>query len=175
MGGSSSSANKSSTSTTTVNKNTSVGLNDELNGNFVQGLENSTVNITDGGAVNKALESIAMNNKEAFSFGSEALDINEAISKAALSTNESISRAALSTSENYLDSALNFGSKSLGDILDFGRDAITASEVATSSALDVAKNLSLDSDAATARDTNKNMMYSVVAIAVALAFVTAKK
>ncbi|MCF7355078.1 hypothetical protein [Vibrio phage vB_VruC_PG21] len=164
MGGSSSSANKSSTSTTTVNKNTSVGLNDELNGNFVQGLENSTVNITDGGAVNKALEAIAMNNKEAFSFGGEALGVNEAVTK-----------AALSTSENYLDSALNFGSQSLGDILDFGRDAITASEVATGSALDVAKNLSLDSDAATARDTNKNMMYSTLAIAVALAFVAAKK
>lgn len=153
MGGSSSSANQSSTETTTVNKNTSVGLNDELNGNFVQGLENSTVNITDGGAVNKALESIVQNSKEAFSFGGEALSVNEAVTK-----------AAMESTGDYLQSAL-----------DFGRDAITASEVATGSALDVAKNLSLDSDAATARDTNKNMMYSTLAIAVALAFVAAKK
>lgn len=197
MGGSSKSSNATTnnTSTTTVtnNKSNSAAFNGDMSGHVLSGIENSTINMTDGGAVNKALEAMFENSKEAFSFGEEALDINEAVSKAALSSNQSTAYKAMSSNQStaykamnsnqaITNKALNFADGVMGDfsgVLDeafrFGREAMNSAETATDSALGVAKNLSLDSDAATARDANKNMMYTTVAIAVAVAIIAFKK
>lgn len=135
MGGSSSSSNASSTTTVTENTSNSAAFNGDNSGHVLSDVSGSTINVMDGGAVNKALESMYENNKEAFSFGKEALAVNEAVTKAAMEFSQSASDMALG----------------------------------------VAKNLSLDSDAATARDANKNMMYTAVAVAVAGAFLALKK
>jgi len=135
MGGSSSSSNANQTTTVTENTSNSAAFNGDNSGHVVSDVSGSTINVMDGGAVNKALESMYENNKEAFSFGKEALAVNEAVTKAAMEFSQSASDMALG----------------------------------------VAKNLSLDSDAATARDANKNMMYTAVAVAVAGAFLALKK
>lgn len=135
MGGSSSSSNANQTTTVTENTSNSAAFNGDNSGHVLSDVSGSTINVMDGGAVNKALESMYENNKEAFSFGKEALAVNEAVTKAAMEFSQSASDMALG----------------------------------------VAKNLSLDSDAATARDANKNMMYTAVAVAVAGAFLALKK
>ncbi|MDE1323864.1 hypothetical protein L9W97_01855 [Vibrio aestuarianus] len=153
MGGSSSSSNATSSTTITKNQSNSAAFNGDMSGHVISGIEGSTINVTDGGAVNKALESMYQSSKEAFSFGKEAISVNEAVSK-----------AAMSTTESALDKALKFGSQ-----------AMQSAQSATDSALGVAKNLSLDSDAATARETNRNMMYTAVAVAVAGVVMAMKK
>lgn len=135
MGGQSSSSNQSSTTTVTENTSNSAAFNGDNSGHVLSDVSGSTINVMDGGAVNKALESMYENNKEAFSFGKEALAVNEAVTKAAMQFSQSASDMALG----------------------------------------VAKNLSLDSDAATARDANKNMMYTAVAVAVAGVVLAMKK
>lgn len=84
--------------------------------------------------------------------------VNKALTEMFNVTDEALDfgEVALTKNENIIDKALNFASK------------------ASNGALDVAKNLSLDSDAATARETNKNMMYTTVAIAVALGIMALK-
>ncbi|EKO3452641.1 hypothetical protein NTE27_003335 [Vibrio fluvialis] len=146
MGGSSSSANQTSTTTITRNQSNSAAFNGDMSGHVITGNEGTTVNLLDGGAVNKALDSMYQNSLEAFSFGKEALAVNEAVSKAAMTNNSGV-----------IDKAFEFA------------------QSASDAALGVAKNLSLDSDAATARDANKNMMYTAVAIAVAGALLAFKK
>ncbi|ELC0658516.1 hypothetical protein SD340_001113 [Vibrio fluvialis] len=146
MGGSSSSANQTSTTTITRNQSNSAAFNGDMSGHVITGNEGTTVNLLDGGAVNKALDSMYQNSLEAFSFGKEALAVNEAVSKAAMTSNSGV-----------IDKAFEFA------------------QSASDAALGVAKNLSLDSDAATARDANKNMMYTAVAIAVAGALLAFKK
>lgn len=146
MGGSSKSSNSTTNNTTTNNESNSAAFNGDMSGHVMSGIKHSTINMTDGGAVNKALEAMFENSKEAFSFGEEALNVNEAVTKAAIDSNE-----------NVFDKALTF------------------TQSASDMALGVAKNLSLDSDAATARDANKNMMYTTVAIAVAVAIIAFKK
>lgn len=148
MGGSSASTNNTSTTTITKNQSNSAAFNGDMSGHVISGIEGSTIQINqiDGGAVNKALESMYQTSKDAFSFGEEALEVNEAVTKAALSTNENVIGQALTFAQSASDMALG-----------------------------VAKNLSLDSDAATARDANKNMMYTAVAVAVAGAFLAMKK
>lgn len=137
MGGKSSSSSNTTTSTSTVttNESHSAAFNGDMSGHVISGAKDSTITLTDHGAVNKALEEIAKVTDSAFDFGTNAIQSNE----------------------NVLDKAFEFASG------------------ASNSALDVAKNLSLDSDAATARDANKNMMFSVVAIAVAVGLVAMKK
>ncbi|MCC4787506.1 hypothetical protein AB6E39_05890 [Vibrio splendidus] len=146
MGGKSKSSNVTTNTTTTSNESNSAAFNGDMSGHVMSGIKHSTINMTDGGAVNKALEAMFENSKEAFSFGEEALNVNEAVTKAAIDSNE-----------NVFDKALTF------------------TQSASDMALGVAKNLSLDSDAATARDANKNMMYTTVAIAVAVAIIAFKK
>lgn len=84
--------------------------------------------------------------------------VNKALTEMFNVTDEALDfgEVALTKNESIIDKALNFASK------------------ASNGALDVAKNLSLDSDAATARETNKNMMYTTVAIAVALGIMALK-
>ncbi len=182
MGGKSQSSNVTTNTTTTTNESNSAAFNGDMSGHVMSGIKHSTINMTDGGAVNKALEAMFQNSKEAFSFGEEALDINEAVSKAALSSNQSTAYKAMSSNQAITNKAISFADGVIGDfsgVLDeafkFGREAMTSAETATDSALGVAKNLSLDSDAATARDANKNMMYTSVAIAVAVAIIAFKK
>ncbi|MEZ8794815.1 hypothetical protein AB6D86_23395 [Vibrio splendidus] len=146
MGGKSKSSNVTTNTTTTSNESNSAAFNGDMSGHVMSGIKDSTINMTDGGAVNKALEAMFENSKEAFSFGEEALNVNEAVTKAAIDSNK-----------NVFDKALTF------------------TQSASDMALGVAKNLSLDSDAATARDANKNMMYTTVAIAVAVAIIAFKK
>lgn len=171
MGGKSQSSNVTTNTTTTSNESNSAAFNGDMSGHVMSGIKHSTINMTDGGAVNKALEAMFQNSKEAFSFGEEALDINEAVSKAAISSNLSTTNKALS----FADGVMGDFSGVLDEAFKFGREAMTSAETATDSALGVAKNLSLDSDAATARDANKNMMYTSVAIAVAVAIIAFKK
>lgn len=152
MGGSSSSSSSTTNNYTTSNTSGTAAASGDNLGNMISGVTDSNITVTDGGAVNKALEMMFKNSDSAFDFGNKALQVNEAVTKA----------------------AMNHSGTSLDKALDFGRDALEAAQGATDSALDVAKNLSLDSDAATARDTNKNMMYTTIAIAVALGIVAMK-
>lgn len=145
MGGSSKSTNNTTTNTTTVNESNSAAFNGDMSGHVISGVKNSTITVTDGGAVNAALKAVYDNNKEAFSFGKEALDINEAVSRAAIDKSYGVASQAMTFSDN-----------------------------ATKMALDVASNLSLDSDAATARETSKYMMYTAVALAVGFAVAVRK-
>lgn len=137
MGGKSSSSSNTTTNTSTVttNKSNSAAFNGDMSGHVISGAENSTITLTDNGAVKAALAEIANVTDDAFDFGTNAIKSNE----------------------NVLSKALQFASG------------------ASQSALDVAKNLSLDSDAATARDANKNMMYTGVAMAVVLGLIAMKK
>lgn len=75
---------------------------------------------------------------------------------------------ALAAMFDVTDEAFDFGEGVLETHENIFDKALSFTQSASDAALDVAKNLSLDSDAATARDANKNMMYSTVAIAVAL-------
>lgn len=152
MGGSSKSSSASTTNYTTTNTSGTAAASGDNNGTMISGVSGSNITVTDHGAVNKALNEMFKVTDEALDFGSDALGVNEAVTKAALSNSQSIFDKAIS----------------------FGKEAMQSAQGATDSALDVAKNLSLDSDAATARDTNKNMMYSVVAIAVAVGIVAMK-
>lgn len=112
--------------------------------------------------------------------GLQLSGVNKSTINATITDHGAVNKA-LTEMFNVTDEALDFG----GEALDFGEVALTKNEniidkalnfasKASNGALDVAKNLSLDSDAATARETNKNMMYTTVAIAVALGIMALK-
>lgn len=84
-------------------------------------------------------------------------------------------KAALEEIAKVTDDAFDFGSKAFASNENVLAKALQFASGASQSALDVAKNLSLDSDAATARDANKNMMYTGVAMAVVLGLIAMKK
>lgn len=135
MGGKSSSKSSSTNNYTTTSTSGTVASEGDNNGVMIAGVNDSTITVTDHGAVKAALEEISKVTDSAFDFGSNAIKANE----------------------NVLDKAFAF------------------TQTASDAALDVAKNLSLDSDAATARDANRNMMLTAVAMAVALGVIAMKK
>lgn len=140
MGGKSSSNSTTTTTTTTVNKSNSAAFNGDMTGHVVSGVENSSIVLSDHGAVKEALASNVAVSERAFDFGDKALD-----------------------------DAFDFGDKALGEAFSFGRDALEMSEAATDSALDVARNLSLDSDAHTVQSASNNMMWGMIAVSAAFA------
>lgn len=74
MGGSSSSTNKTNTVTTTTNKSMSNAFNGDQNGTVVSGNENSTINVTDGGAVKAALEAMSKSTDGAYDLSKYTVD-----------------------------------------------------------------------------------------------------
>ncbi|MDC5840190.1 hypothetical protein OPW33_24280 [Vibrio europaeus] len=82
---------------------------------------------------------------------------------------------ALEEIAKVTDSAFDFGTNAMKNHQNIFGQALEFASGASDSALDVAKNLSLDSDAATARDANKNMMFTAVAMAVAFGLFAMKK
>ncbi|WIE05917.1 hypothetical protein [Vibrio fluvialis] len=65
MGGKSSSSNQTTNTTITENSQLSNAFNADMNGTLVSGIEGSTINVTDGGAVNAALKAMTDGSKNA--------------------------------------------------------------------------------------------------------------
>lgn len=65
MGGKSSSSNQTTNTTITENSQLSNAFNADMNGTLVSGIEGSTINVTDGGAVNAALKAMTEGSKNA--------------------------------------------------------------------------------------------------------------
>lgn len=65
MGGKSSSSNQTTNTTITENSQLSNAFNADMNGTLVSGIEGSTINVTDGGAVNAALKVMTEGSKNA--------------------------------------------------------------------------------------------------------------
>lgn len=118
MGGKSSS--KNSTTNNSQNNSSQVGVSGDNEGIILSGLQDSSVVLTDHGAVQagadvagKALESNADVLNDAFKFGAgtvgEALDFGE---------------SSLDFGEKALDSAFDFSEKSLTEAYGFGEDAL---------------------------------------------------
>ncbi|RQW61032.1 hypothetical protein [Vibrio viridaestus] len=140
MGGKSSSSN----STTTNYKTTSgsVGIDGDNNGYVLAGVENSSVkvNVTDGGSVKAALAAMTDANSNVTS-----------MAKTMVAANTDVSKYAIDASS------------------DLGTKALVNAQQATTDAMDIMKNLSLNSDAGTAQEMTKYFMFGAVAIAVAVA------
>lgn len=65
MGGKSSSSNQTTNTTITENTNLSNAFNADMNGVLLAGIENSSISVTDGGAVKAALEAMQANSASA--------------------------------------------------------------------------------------------------------------
>lgn len=177
MGGSSKSSNASNTYNTTKNTSGSVGLSGDNHGTVISGVTDSHITVTDHGAVSSALNAMSTSNREAFSFGKsvvddvtwlardvtknalwfgeEAIAANEAVTRDVIDSNERVSLGVIDLSRDTIDFS--------GDIV---RDALTQSERSTEMALDVASNISRDTDNATNQDAVKYMALAAVAVAV---------
>ncbi|MCG9576419.1 hypothetical protein L1D14_09225 [Vibrio tubiashii] len=121
MGGSSSSASNTTTntSTTTNNESHSAAFNGDMSGHVISGTKNSTITLTDHGAVNKALTEIAKVTDSAFDFGSDALKSNENVLDKAFSFGKQAMQSAQGATDSALDVAKN---------LSLDSDAATARE-----------------------------------------------
>ncbi|CZF79463.1 hypothetical protein [Grimontia marina] len=139
MGGKSSSSNTTTNTTTTTNLNSSVGIQGANNGVVLSGVTDSTIHAT---MTDHGAVSAALQAMSKSS--SEALESNEAVSRLAISEMGDLSRDVVSQS-------------------------LTASAGATSAALDVAKNLSLSSEAGSAQTMTKYVALSLAAVGVAVA------
>ncbi|WP_325892735.1 hypothetical protein [Grimontia sp. NTOU-MAR1] len=139
MGGSSSSSNLTKNTTNTTNLNSSVGVQGANNGVILSGVTDSTINAS-------------MTDHGAVSAALQAMSES---SSDALESNEAVSRLAISE---------------MGDLSrDIIGQSLTASKGATDAALDVAKNLSLSSDAGTTQTMTKYVALSLAAVGVAVA------
>lgn len=133
MGGKSSSSSNTTTTTNTKNTSLSNAFNADMNGTLVSGIENSTVNVTDGGAVKAALEQM-----------------------------QKASQAAI-------DGAVNANKNSNDLAKAVATGALNNAQGATKDAMDIMKNLSLNSDAGTAQQVTKYFMLGAVGLAIAIA------
>lgn len=145
MGGRSSSASNTTTTTNTKNTHVSNAFNDEMNGVLVSGIENSNVTITDGGSVQAALKAMTDASKSAIDGMVENNKYNTDLSKYVVGENTSLAKTVATGALNNAQSA-------------------------TTDAMDIMKNLSLNSDAGTAQEMTKYFMFGAVALAVAVAF-----
>ncbi|PMH28435.1 hypothetical protein BCU71_07680 [Vibrio lentus] len=166
MGGSSKSSNQTNNTTNTSNKNTSNAFNADQNGTVISGVEHSNITVTDGGAVKAALaamtdasENITKNSQYAIAHNGEvskyAIAHNGEMGKYAIAHNSEVSKVAISQSTDL--------AKALGT------HALVNAQSTSKDAMDIMKNLSLQSDAGTAQQMTKYFMFGAVALSVAVA------
>lgn len=119
MGGKSSSSSNTTTntSTTTNNESHSAAFNGDMSGHLISGNKNSTINVTDHGAVNKALAEMFNVTDSALDFGSDAIKSNESVLDKALN----FGKEALQSGQRATDSALDVAKN-----LSLDSDAATA-------------------------------------------------
>ncbi|MDF2185460.1 hypothetical protein O1O06_11870 [Grimontia hollisae] len=144
MGGKSSSSN--TTHTTNVVTSGQSHVDGDNTGVILSGVNNSRVSlsVTDHGAVSAALKAMSETAADAFGLGRDAIESNEAVSKLAIGEMSDLSQ-------------------------DIVNKALVSAEGATSAALDVAKNLTLSSDAGSAQQMTKYVALSLAAVGVAAA------
>lgn len=145
MGGKSSSSNQTSNTTITENTQLSNAFNADMNGVLLSGIEGSTVNVTDGGAVKAALAAMT--------------GASDAAIKGMVSAN---------ANNNDLSKYVVGQNTSLAELL--GTKALVNAQSATTDAMDIMKTLSTQSDAGTAQQLTKYFMIGAVALGVAMAF-----
>ncbi|MEZ9413642.1 hypothetical protein AB4189_05505 [Vibrio sp. 10N.286.49.E1] len=189
MGGKSSSSNVTTNTTTTTNKNTSNAFNADQNGTVISGVEHSNVTVTDGGAVKAALaamtdasDNITKNAQYAIAHGGAvskyvvgqnsdvtkyAMAHNSAVNKYAISSNNEINKNALAHNASLSKVAIT-KTNDLAKAL--GTRALVNAQSTSKDAMDIMKNLSLQSDAGTAQEMTKYFMLGAVALSVAVAF-----
>ncbi|MBF4221934.1 hypothetical protein EAY71_17080 [Vibrio anguillarum] len=145
MGGKSSSSNQTNNTTITENTQLSNAFNADMNGVLLSGIEGSTVNVTDGGAVKAALAAMT--------------GASDAAIKGMVSAN---------ANNNDLSKYVVGQNTSLAELL--GTKALVNAQSATTDAMDIMKTLSTQSDAGTAQQLTKYFMIGAVALGVAMAF-----
>ncbi|MBF4254534.1 hypothetical protein EA007_27325, partial [Vibrio anguillarum] len=132
---------------TTITENTQLSnaFNADMNGVLLSGIEGSTVNVTDGGAVKAALAAMT--------------GASDAAIKGMVSAN---------ANNNDLSKYVVGQNTSLAELL--GTKALVNAQSATTDAMDIMKTLSTQSDAGTAQQLTKYFMIGAVALGVAMAF-----
>ncbi|EOW9187379.1 hypothetical protein ACN1SV_001976 [Vibrio cholerae] len=144
MGGKSSSSNQ----TTTINETNSTQLtnafNADMNGTVISGIENSTISVTDGGSVQAALKAMTDASKLSIESALSQQKVGADLSKYVVGQNTDLAKS-------------------------LGVQALVNAQSATTDAMDIMKNLSLNSDAGTAQQVTKYFMFAAVAVAVAVA------
>ncbi|MBF4449046.1 hypothetical protein ERJ76_25925, partial [Vibrio anguillarum] len=130
MGGKSSSSNQTNNTTITENTQLSNAFNADMNGVLLSGIEGSTVNVTDGGAVKAALAAMT--------------GASDAAIKGMVSAN---------ANNNDLSKYVVGQNTSLAELL--GTKALVNAQSATTDAMDIMKTLSTQSDAGTAQQLTK--------------------
>ncbi|HFG1968640.1 TPA: hypothetical protein ACGF6M_001907 [Vibrio cholerae] len=144
MGGKSSSSNQ----TTTINETNSTQLtnafNADMNGTVISGIENSTISVTDGGSVQAALKAMTDASKLSIESALSQQKVGADLSKYVVGQNTDLAKS-------------------------LGVQALVNAQSATTDAMDIMKNLSLNSDAGTAQQMTKYFMFAAVAVAVAVA------
>ncbi|EGR3966528.1 hypothetical protein DDN11_12890 [Vibrio cholerae] len=144
MGGKSSSSNQ----TTTINETSSTQLtnafNADMNGTVISGIENSTISVTDGGSVQAALKAMTDASKLSIESALSQQKVGADLSKYVVGQNTDLAKL-------------------------LGVQALVNAQSATTDAMDIMKNLSLNSDAGTAQQMTKYFMLAAVAVAVAVA------
>ncbi|MCD9211407.1 hypothetical protein [Vibrio cholerae] len=144
MGGKSSSSNQ----TTTINETNSTQLtnafNADMNGTVISGIENSTISVTDGGSVQAALKAMTDASKLSIESALSQQKVGADLSKYVVGQNTDLAKS-------------------------LGVQALVNAQSATTDAMDIMKNLSLNSDAGTAQQMTKYFMLAAVAVAVAVA------
>ena len=177
MGGSSKSSNTTNNTTNTTNKNTSNAFNADQNGTVISGVEHSNVTVTDGGAVKAALaamtdasDNITKNAQYAMAHGGAvskyAMAQNSAVNKYAIASNSEINKNALAHNASLSKVAIT----QTNDLAKALRTrALVNAQSTSKDAMDIMKNLSLQSDAGTAQEMTKYFMFGAVALSVAVA------
>ncbi|EKF9475843.1 hypothetical protein ACOCGO_002089 [Vibrio cholerae] len=144
MGGKSSSSNQ----TTTINETNSTQLtnafNADMNGTVISGIENSTISVTDGGSVQAALKAMTDASKLSIESALSQQKVGADLSKYVVGQNTDLAKS-------------------------LGVQALVNAQSATTDAMDIMKNLSLNSDAGTAQQVTKYFMLAMVAVAVSMA------
>ncbi|HFG1604187.1 TPA: hypothetical protein ACGFXW_000020 [Vibrio cholerae] len=144
MGGKSSSSNQ----TTTINETNSTQLtnafNADMNGTVISGIENSTISVTDGGSVQAALKAMTDASKLSIESALSQQKVGADLSKYVVGQNTDLAKS-------------------------LGVQALVNAQSATTDAMDIMKNLSLNSDAGTAQQVTKYFMWGMVAVAVSMA------
>ncbi|HBC2130174.1 TPA: hypothetical protein I6192_003399 [Vibrio cholerae] len=144
MGGKSSSSNQ----TTTINETNSTQLtnafNADMNGTVISGIENSTISVTDGGSVQAALKAMTDASKLSIESALSQQKVGADLSKYVVGQNTDLAKS-------------------------LGIQALVNAQSATTDAMDIMKNLSLNSDAGTAQQVTKYFMLAMVAVAVSMA------
>lgn len=144
MGGKSQSSNQ----TTTINETNSTQLtnafNADMNGTVISGIENSTISVTDGGSVQAALKAMTDASKLSIESALSQQKVGADLSKYVVGQNTDLAKS-------------------------LGVQALVNAQSATTDAMDIMKNLSLNSDAGTAQQVTKYFMWGMVAVAVSMA------